>query len=262
MEQNNQQDTRVKEKSVYLLHLDGPRILILSAIIIGLLSLAFLVGMKIMGEGKPEDTIAHNESITDQHGIPPVDELDPAKIPLPDLQGSQALTSPSVPDSVLPQPTTKALNNTKKAEPDLLSPSAVQEVIPSSKSVAKEEGKSVKTAKVSSSSKKQIQKKVKQRKTETEDIVAVSSDNPKNDKKVQHGFFVQCASLDRIEKAKTEVQKLKDLEYDAFFDKKELKGKDFYRVRIGPIATKDKAIQMLDEIQQNPRYEESFIVHE
>jgi hypothetical protein len=33
-------------------------------------------------------------------------------------------------------------------------------------------------------------------------------------------------------------------------------------VRIGPIATKDKALQMLDEIQENPRYEESFMTKE
>jgi DedD protein len=136
----------------------------------------------------------------------------------------------------------------------------VNEVVPSKPVVKKEDDKSAKTAKVSS--KKQLQKKSKSTKSEADDVVEVSSGKPKTDKKNQHGFFVQCASLDRIEKAKTEVQKLKELEYDAFFDKKELKGKDFYRVRIGPIATKDKALQMLEEIQQNSRYEESFIVHE
>jgi DedD protein len=261
MEQNNQQDTRVKEKNVYLLHLDGPRILILSAIIIGMLSLAFLVGMKIMGEGKTEDNIAHNDSIADQRGVPPVDELDPAKTPLPDLQGSQTITpQTAVQDSIMPQPSTQVLNSTKKTEPDLLSPISAQEVISSSKPVSKDEGKSAKTVKASS--KKQIQKKSKSSKSETDDVVEVSSVKQKNEKKTQHGFFVQCASLDRIEKAKNEVQKLKDMEYDAFFDKKELKGKDFYRVRVGPIATKDKAIQILEEIQQNPRYEDSFVVHE
>ncbi|MGL4369294.1 MAG: hypothetical protein ACRCUT_06440, partial [Spirochaetota bacterium] len=68
MEQfENQQphNANVKEKSVYLLHLDGARILILSAITIGLLTVAFLIGMKISGEDRNEDILAQNEALID-----------------------------------------------------------------------------------------------------------------------------------------------------------------------------------------------------
>ena len=68
--------------------------------------------------------------------------------------------------------------------------------------------------------------------------------------------------ISKLSNRKKEVKKLKDLNYDAYFDKTQVKGKDFYRVRVGPLASKDKALQMLDEIQQNPRYEESFVTQE
>jgi cell division septation protein DedD len=271
MEQNIQQEPKVKEKSVYLLHLDGPRILILSAIVIGLLSVAFLVGMKFIGDDKSETVTAQNDSILDQQTpAAGVDSLDPLKAPLPDLEpqanaqqnsapAQQALLPPQ--DSVVPQ-TSNLSQNGKKPENDALEGSN-HEVIPASKKIASSDKKKAPKKNVKQASNKT--KKEKTAKAEKKNIVEVSADTSeksKNDKKTLHGYFVQLASFDKADKAKAEVVKLKNLDYDAHYDKKEVKGKDFFRVRIGPIAAKDKALEILDEIQNNPRYEESFIVHE
>lgn len=273
MEQNLQQEPKVKEKSVYLLHLDGPRILILSAIVIGLLSVAFLVGMKFIGDDKSETVTAQNDSILDQQTpAAGVDALDPLKAPqLPDLEpqanaqqnaapAQQALVPPQ--DSVIPQ-TSNLSQNTKKPEHDALA-GGTHEVIPASKKVASTSKKKSKTAKTSTvaSAKTKKATTVKANKKNIVEVSDTSADKAKTDKKILHGFYVQLASFDKAEKAKSEVIKLKDLEYDAHYDKKEVKGKDYFRVRIGPIAAKEKALEVLDEVQENPRYEESFIVHE
>ena len=86
MEQFEQQpkNANVKEKSMYLLHLDGARILILSAITIGLLTVAFLVGMKITGDSS-KDTLAASDSLSDQSlAVNSQDPIDASKPELPD----------------------------------------------------------------------------------------------------------------------------------------------------------------------------------
>jgi cell division septation protein DedD len=268
MEQNFQLEPKVKEKSVYLLHLDGPRILILSAIVIGLLSVAFLVGMKLVGDDKIESVAAQSDSILDQQGsLPPLDSLDPAKAPLPDLQPPQ--TQPLQPaqvmpqDSVIPQSSSMAQQSSKKTDSDALS-NGSHEIIPASKKISTSDAKKSSKSKTASNSKKSKKSK-SSTKADKKNVVEVSDSKIKSDlagKKLVHGFFVQIASFDKADKAKNEVTKLKDLDYDAHYDKKEVKGKDFFRVRIGPIATKEKALDMLDEIQENTKYEDSFIIHE
>ncbi|HEY1406262.1 MAG TPA: hypothetical protein VF857_06620, partial [Spirochaetota bacterium] len=97
MEQFNQQENRpVKEKSVYLLHLDGPRILILSALVIGLITIAVLIGMKITEGGKSEEILAQNDSLMESpHSLPGGPETgEPSKEQLPDLQNAQSLPIP------------------------------------------------------------------------------------------------------------------------------------------------------------------------
>ncbi|HEY1405381.1 MAG TPA: SPOR domain-containing protein, partial [Spirochaetota bacterium] len=95
-----------------------------------------------------------------------------------------------------------------------------------------------------------------------DDVVEVSDAKIKPEAHASHGFVLQVASYDKSDSAKSEVKKLKAMEFDAYYDKAQVKGKEFFRVRIGPIASKDKALQMLDEIQTNPRYEESFVTQE
>lgn len=69
------------------------------------------------------------------------------------------------------------------------------------------------------------------------------------------------ASLDSKSKAMQEQNKLKKMQFDAYVDKVNVNGKRFYRVKIGPIATKKKAVQILQELQDN-KYEESYLTKE
>lgn len=262
MEQFEQQpkNTNVKEKSMYLLHLDGARILILSAITIGLLTVAFLVGMKITGDSS-KDTLAASDSLSDQSlAVNAQDQIDSSKPELPDLSSQpnagglpavpSASTAPALPDL----PVAKAGEGQKMQ--DLMTGDEDHVVIPPVKEVAKSEKNAVKK-----NSKKKTDKReaVKKRK----DVVEVSSEtSAKPEKHARGGYVLQVASFDRIEVAKKEASNLKSMKYDAFIDKTSVKGKKFFRVRIGPVAARDKAIQMMNELQGNDRYSECFVVKE
>lgn len=263
MEQFNQQENSpVKEKSVYLLHLDGPRILILSALIVGLITIAILVGMKITDGNKSDEILAQNDALVETpNNIPGApDAVDPSKEPIPDLQPVQNPSSqPAQPDQNIAQNNVTPLpsvNDSKKTESDILTGDSVHSVTPPSHSSKKHSKKSIASKKTKS--KTHIAKK-----RNSDDVVEVSSGTKsKTESSSVHGFVLQVASYDKSESAKSEVKKLKEMDYDAFYDKTQVKGKDFFRVRIGPIATKEKALQMLDELQENPRYEESFMTKE
>jgi len=263
MEQFNQQENRsVKEKSVYLLHLDGPRILILSALIIGFITVAVLVGMKISEGGNGSEILAQNDALMESHNPLPggMDMAEPVKDPLLDLQNAQPGTQQQ---PGLDQPSgQKGLSSPlvatdpKKPEKDLLAgeqPINVTPSIPDSQKPVKKHH----VAKKHTAKKQHIV-----RRKNKDEIIEVSDIKVKGETKEDHGFFIQLASYDRTESAKNEVKKLKEMEFDAYFDKARIKGKNFYRVRIGPFASKDKAVQMLDEIQTDPRYEDSFLVQE
>ena len=267
MEQfENQQprSTAVKEKSIYLLHLDGARILILSAITIGLLTVAFLIGMKISGEGQKDELLAQNDALVDQTAPLPQgqDLLDPTKITVPEVPGTLN-NSTSAPLAVngantLPDLPTAKNNNPVKTQPsDMMAADDNHVVIPPAKEVSKTEHKAAKTQKSKVIVKDKTSKKKK------DNVVEVSVDtHAKAEKKVTSGFMLQVASFDKNEVAKKEVTNLKSINYDAFVDKTLVKGKSFYRVRIGPVASKEKALQMLEELQNNSRYAESYVTKE
>jgi cell division protein FtsN len=263
MEQFNQQENRsVKEKSVYLLHLDGPRILILSALIIGFITVAVLVGMKISEGGNGSEILAQNDSLMESQNTLPggMDTTDPTKDPLLDLQSAQpgSQQQPGLEQT----PGQKGLSSPlvatdpKKSEKDLLAGDQPVNVVPS----VPDSQKPVKKHHIAKKHDKKKQHVV--RRKNKDEVVEVSDVKVKGETKDAHGFFIQLASYDRSDPAKKEVTKLKEMEYDAYFDKAKIKGKNFYRVRIGPIESKDAASQMLDEIQTDPRYEDSFLVQE
>jgi len=76
------------------------------------------------------------------------------------------------------------------------------------------------------------------------------------------GYSIQIGSYDTNDKAKAEISSLKKMNYDAFLDKAVVNGKNYYRVKIGPISAKGKAIDMLREIQETSKYSESYLVKE
>ena len=261
MEQFDQQqkNPNVKEKSMYLLHLDGARILILSAITIGLLTVAFLVGMKITGENG-KDSLASQDILSEQ--MQPGSNQIPADAPkndLPDLSAQSDISSIPAAPTTGPAPSLPDLPVAKNNEPqktkDVLTAEEDHVVIPPAREVAK-------TEKVSA---KKPHKKADRREAgrKKPNIVEVSSEAPAKNEKHSKGMYVlQVASFDRLDVAKKEVSSLKSMKYDAFMDKTSVKGKTFFRVRIGPVAMKDKAVQMMNELQSNDRYAECFVVKE
>ena len=93
------------------------------------------------------------------------------------------------------------------------------------------------------------------------------------DQNIQHQILNLKASekinlveliLSSLDKPDLEIEKKwieeSEKRYNAFIDSAHINGKKFYRVRIGPIYSKKKACELLDEISINSRYEESYII--
>jgi high-affinity K+ transport system ATPase subunit B len=60
----------IKEKSIYILHLDTPRIIILSSVIIGLVIIAALIGMNINKQDQREnESFAHDNAVLDNLAV-------------------------------------------------------------------------------------------------------------------------------------------------------------------------------------------------
>ena len=59
---DHQHQENMKEKQFYLLHLDTPRIIIVSSVIIGLIVISFLMGMNFIGGDSSSQQIAANNS--------------------------------------------------------------------------------------------------------------------------------------------------------------------------------------------------------
>ena len=80
--------------------------------------------------------------------------------------------------------------------------------------------------------------------------------------KKQKGFIIQVASFDNRKKAQDETDSLKKLSYDAYIDRASVNGKDYYRVRIGPIISQKKASSVLNAVQNEDRYRASYMIKE
>ncbi|MGL4331794.1 MAG: SPOR domain-containing protein, partial [Bacteroidales bacterium] len=149
-------------------------------------------------------------------------------------------------------PVAQGTDSAQNPAADIMTAEESHVVIPPAKEVAKIEKKSAKKK----SSRKEVASKKKKG-----SVVEVSS-GVESVKRSRNGFMLQVASYDKMDVARKESEKLKAMDYDAFVDKTAIKGKTFYRVRIGPIAAKGKALEMLDEIQTNDRYSESYVTKE
>ena len=270
MEQFTPQDGRpVKEKSVYLLHLDGPRVLMLSALIIGLLTLTFLIGMKISNSSSNEDTLTQSDSLLESpshvtQGL----ESDPSKDQLSQITSPNVLNQVPVPTTPLAQNNSateaqKSVSTLSKGDSDLLAGDTIHKIDPPTREVAKVEKKKsdVLVSKVKKAGKDKSSASTKKKKS---DVLEVSADDRGKDNQLKgkSGYVLQVASFDSLEIAKKEVSTLKGMNYDSFVDKAQIKGKQYFRVRIGPIASKEKALQMLDEIQSNDHYAETFVIRQ
>ncbi len=290
MDQFNIPHQKVKEKSVYLLHLDAARIILISAAVIGIIIVSFLLGMNfIKGGDGTRSLVGKNDIFEGQK------ELDLLKNNIPDLPDEEDLSKPmdekllnsdkdekdSIKDKT--EPDSHAVTKEKKADvpsiskndsPDLLTRDNFdEEVIPGKESRKTSARYSNDAKKISRSPKRDMYDKpvkkatvkndVRKKKRGKSKVVAVSGDRVDERKNVSSGnYVIQVASFDKKSKAQSEIKALKDLNYDAFLDESQVRGRQYFRVRVGPVASRKRAIDLLKNIQENDKYQESYMVRE
>jgi cell division septation protein DedD len=258
MEHFEPQEPGVKSKSVYSLHLDTPRIILITSVLLFVIAGSFLVGMNLMKGDDQSESLRVSDS---------------TQRPL--LAGSTESTVKE-PVAVLPEDSiSKEKNNdvVDAANPDGGTNKKVNLItssdLPAVKEQKKEKQDVVITAKpgkkIAKRKEPKIHRKVEKKKTHRKkrtSVVAVSAHPVKSKHFTGSYFAIQIASYDNKTKARKEMAKLKKMKYDAFMDKTSVNGKSYYRVRIGPIKSKSDAISALNEIQGIERYQESYMVRE
>ena len=265
----------IKEKSVYILHLDTPRIIILSSVIIGLLIISVLVGMNISRQDQRDsDSFAHDNplmenftadnsekpNLLDNNFDSPLNTENNLKDKIND---NSIITSENSlnPKDLLPNTHTNDVNNNSIAanssakEPvaDILTHENIETIIPPANVLKKSDQKQ--SVKKSAGTKSKKAKETGKRKG----VVEVSR-SEKTSVKGKDYFSIQVAAFDRKSKAVSEVNSLEGKKYNAYVDSTKLNGKTFYKVMVGPVYSKQKAIDLLEEISADKRYEESYII--
>lgn len=284
MEQYSMPHQRVREKSVYLLHLDAARIVLISAGVVGIIVVSFLLGMNFTKGGGRAAPAAENELFGGHKNADLLKNLPDGNM---DDDLSKPLDETIIPgekDSVLPAPDKESGRMEKQTGAMKKAPEehAINEASdPSAESaVETQESKSL------SKNKEPLRmetKKTAKRSDDHENAIrpAKKSETPAHKKKKsgrvmevsgsQHHpaakdgiarYAIQVASYDSRAKAESEARALRDLRYDAYVDETHFKGRPFYRVRIGQISSRKSAIDLLQSIQERDRYRESYIVRE
>lgn len=289
MENFDPKPNAVKEKNLYIVHLDTPRIIILTSVVIGIIAAAFLFGMSFMKDDKPgskELAVSgmdfNDKKTSDVLGtdIPPVpgENIEEGniedKISAADISKDNSVARE---EDKLPKGAEIASGkeDIKHNKDDILTNESIKEIIPpavnknkSSKKpdkIAKNEKKADKKAEQDNAKKVAVKDKKKNdaghevsgRKNQ---IYEVS--NNVNEKKSYDSFSVQVASFDTLAKAENEKSMLKSKRYDAYIDKGQVNGKNYFRVRIGPVTSSKKACELLNDIQSDSRYASSYMVRE
>jgi len=267
---DHQQQGNVREKQFYLLHLDTPRIIIVSSVIIGLIVISFLMGMNFIGDNENSQQIAATKTFGTEKSANLLDE----SIPSPPHEN---LDKNPFEEKILPgdEKSQVALKDLKKEEKagektasaDVLSSEEINEIIPplpeekkriaKKKKVVKKKKKSSRVARKKKSSKKRVAKKKKRR-----GRVIEVSDNTFRRTKSRSGYAVQVCSFDTKNKAKREAGRLRKMNYDTYIENSRVSGKRYYRVRVGPVSSKKKAIRLLNDIQGIDRYRASYMIKE
>jgi len=284
MEQFDIPHQRIKEKSVYLLHLDAARIILIASAIIGIIIVSFLLGMNfVKGGDGAKNLITKNDMFDGQkdldllkNNIPGLHDEDELSKALDDKAGiyNEDRAKDKVDsdkNSIEGEGDDKSAVS-KNESSDMLTRENIYDAAKAEKSakkkVARESSDAKKLSRNDDVSEKPTKKTVlknvsKKKKTGRSKVVAVAGDSAEHKKANQPGAFtIQVASYDKKATAQSEIKVLKDMNYDAFIDETQVKGKQYYRVRIGPLATKKKALDLLKAVQDNEKYRESYMVQE
>ncbi len=280
MENFEPKPTGVREKNLYVVHLDTPRIIILTSIVVGIVAASFLLGMTLMKDDKPErGSLALSEfNLDDKNGV---DIFNKEVPPIPDF----SIEENSEGDTVAGADLDNGLQDSKDAasaqvvkpgadiadsagvKTDILTGENIKEIIPPVKKETRAVPKKVEQAKAEPVKKHQAPKKV----ARNDSSAANRSDNSKSShvqevsrdiepRRQSGGFAVQVASYDVLARAEKEKNLLKSKRFDAYIDRTVVNGKNYFRVRIGPLSSKDKAFTLLREIQSDNRYAGSYLV--
>lgn len=290
---NNEMDNQdYKEKNMYLLHLDGARIIILSAILIGIVAVTFLIGMNFSNSSndkvKNEDIFANNvqydASLERNSEKKDIDELFDNKndqnidLQRDNINANKSLQSNNS-DLLFPENNKNNQIVKKDSLPennkDVLTSENVKEIIPATKPAAKKvvtKRKPTKNKKIAQKGPAKRKKVTKRKRVKRKSrVVAASAPVKRKDirpittkkKNIDRkGYSIQIVSYNKNSKAKREANRLKNMNYAAYTDNANVNGKRYYRVLVGPITSKRKAIELLNEIQNKPRYENSYIIHQ
>jgi cell division septation protein DedD len=271
---------RIKEKSVYLVHLDTARIIIISCVMIGIIIVAFLIGMNMNKQKGTSVDVAHKDNLFDM--IPPEtkgkDPFDTKTPPPPDSEipltpGDENAISRPADDKLskndrTPSGEDKKLNlpdNQSKEPSDVISQDNIKDAMPAQQELNKQEKKKpVGIAKKNRKLDREDRNEKTAKKSRTAKTVEVSSRVKSSDKAVKKSgsYTIQVGSFDTRSKAGKEAANLKKQKFDAFVENTMIHGKQYYRVKVGPIISRDRAIKMIGELQENDKYENSYLVKE
>lgn len=244
-----------KEKNVFLLHLDVPRIILICAVLIGLVVTTFLLGMHF-SENK---VVSHNALITPEIPNDTLAQLD---------KGVDLGSNLQNPDLPLMDNTSSKLDMTTKPDEatklDIIPKKDIVDNSIAKKDIPETEQVILDTVKKETPVKKGPQKNVKAKTSAKKNkVIEVAKTDDSHSKHIsQRSWSIQIASYNTLSKAQKEAKSLQAMKYDAYVDKADVSGKTYYRVKVGPILKEDKAISMLQEIQSIDKYKESYIVKE
>jgi len=251
----------VKEKSIYSLNLDGTRIAILCFIVVAIVAVTFLIGMKISDDDSvklPETaTVATDSGFISGDPLSTIPDEVPSSGTQTELSAKETGVQ-SVKDPLFAENQNVKSDLDEKEEKTILSAKTNETPVRSSK--PKIASKNKKNNKIASSKKHESTVKNTNIKPA---FASVNRKNPEERVSVAKGkFAVQVAAFDTLSKAKSEVAYLKSLHFDAYIDKTNVDGQMYFRVKIGRLSTKSEASDLLDKVQEESRYSESFIVKE
>ena len=277
----------VKEKNLYIVHLDTPRIIILSSVIMGIITAAFLLGIAFMKDEKQDSRNFANSSMNFDENraadilrtdIPPIsidgDDYSSIEDKIASTDENRSNVSVNnIEENKTSQGNTavSGRDEIKYDKGDILTNANIKEIIPPADEKDRPVKQEKKIAKNTKDDNKKVAVKGNNKNNAKRDSVNGKSkvygvsrnvDVKKDVKKNQGAFAVQVASYDNISRAEQERSVLKSKQYDAYIDKGLVNGKNYFRLRVGPVYSSKEAHSLLNELQSDSRYSESYIVTE
>ncbi len=263
---------KVKEKSLYVLHLDTVRIVLISAAVIGIVVVSFLLGMNFMRPGGGEPSAMENAEVQKdldilKGSVPPQEEEY--------SKASDAKGEPSAKENVSVDNTGGSEQLAKNESVDLTgnggsNSSFIKGSAPVKRKSVERKNDDRKTVTEKKSSRNQVVAKKTEKnrnnsihkKSRKKVIEAAGVEEGSAKETSGSGYSIQVGSLDSKDKAMAQVKELRAGHFNARLDKTTVDGKRVYRVRIGPIAQKKKALATLRKLQESDRYDDSYLIRD